>query len=40
MTPSEAPPIVRVRDNGASAFDVRVDRADDSIAPLSGVPVH
>ena len=37
---SQAPTIVRVRANGSSAFDVRVDRADNSIAPLSGVPVH
>jgi hypothetical protein len=37
---NQAPTIVRVRANGPSAFDVRVDRADNSIAPLSGVPVH
>ena len=37
---SSAPLVPRVQNAAGSGFDLRVDRADGSAAPISGVPVH
>lgn len=37
---SQTPIVARVRTTSNDSFDVRIDRADTSIAPISGITVH